>query len=394
MDFDMFREEAVKLSRAGRESNPLYKRYFIGLDDMEGQPALHEEKVGDGKIESLPLENFEIVISDGNLVHNGTAYASEREIERMGGDFYDVMHSMAKGSRAAAMISATAMKVIEIVIPDGEKSCLRVLFEGESERSSAIVIFNLGRKSAVEIFESHRQRGRGVGGIMQRFIAGEGAGCEVNIARESGDAAGAISLIDCQIGNGGKVDLNIVHTGGSKSISRNTIRAVGKGAKASVNEIVIGEGSEKFDIYTYMENVGEGTACTADGRAVLSAGSRCYLKGFAMVSKGATESKSHISERGILVGNGSHVDIIPEMSINDGNVDATHYGLSMPISEEALFYTMSRGLKDNEAGRLVAEGQLAGLVDRIKNRESRENINRLVAEKIGSAMRDWSKTKG
>ena len=69
------------------------------------------------------------------------------------------------------------------------------------------------------------------------------------------------------------------------------------------------------------------------------------------------------------------------------NVSIGHEASVSKVGEEQLFYLMSRGLDEKEAQKLVVGALFATVLERVPDAELREEISRVVEERIEHGQR-------
>lgn len=100
------------------------------------------------------------------------------------------------------------------------------------------------------------------------------------------------------------------------------------------------------------------------------------------IEKGMSKSEAKQLSRGIVVDDNSKVDAKPVLLIDEYDCFANHGASIGKVSDEDLFYLMSRGLTKNESFLLILEGIVKPFIDIIpledyKNRIS-DRVNKLI----------------
>lgn len=96
------------------------------------------------------------------------------------------------------------------------------------------------------------------------------------------------------------------------------------------------------------------------------------------VAPGAERSRSRVTCDALLLDTESSTDTYPTMQIDENNVAIAHEATVSKISEEQLFYLMSRGLSEQEASNMIVNGFLAPLIKEFPIEFALE-LNRLIA---------------
>ena len=110
----------------------------------------------------------------------------------------------------------------------------------------------------------------------------------------------------------------------------------------------------------------------------------CLLKGYAKVLKGASGSRSYVHERGILLDKGARVDGLPDMSVDENDVKATHSSATAPVDPEAVFYLMSKSIDELGVKKLIVSGFLSESISKMHSEAARRLAISLVNSKLES----------
>ena len=95
-----------------------------------------------------------------------------------------------------------------------------------------------------------------------------------------------------------------------------------------------------------------------------------------------SKSKCAQLSRGIVMDNDSKVDAKPVLLIDEFDCFANHGASIGKVSDEDLFYLMSRGLSKNEAFILILDGIIRPFIDSIVIEEYKNQISEKVAKLI------------
>src|SRR6187200_1530383 len=91
-------------------------------------------------------------------------------------------------------------------------------------------------------------------------------------------------------------------------------------------------------------------------KSISKDGGRSSYRGLLEVAKGAHGSKSKVVCDALLLDEHSRSDTYPTIRIGEDDVDVGHEASVSKIGEEQLFYLMSRGIPEDEAGKLIVNG--------------------------------------
>ncbi|MEN2998187.1 MAG: SufD family Fe-S cluster assembly protein, partial [Brevinematia bacterium] len=85
-------------------------------------------------------------------------------------------------------------------------------------------------------------------------------------------------------------------------------------------------------------------------------GGKTIYRGTVKILKGAINSKTHTSCNALILDELSKSDTIPYIEVNEDKVSVGHEATAGKISEDQIFYLMSRGLNEYEALSTIVNG--------------------------------------
>ncbi len=100
------------------------------------------------------------------------------------------------------------------------------------------------------------------------------------------------------------------------------------------------------------------------------------------IVKGAYGSQSHQTSRALSFEDGQRSTILPELLIDENDVQASHAMSIGRMDEDQLYYMMSRGLSIEQCTTLVSTGYLMPVTEVIANEELKEKLRQELERKI------------
>ncbi|MEM3791247.1 MAG: SufD family Fe-S cluster assembly protein [Candidatus Micrarchaeaceae archaeon] len=247
------------------------------------------------------------------------------------------------------------------------------------------VAIEINVKKGVEAKISEYITSSSTAAIIHSINVEEGAELELNLIFNGKKGSFTICLSDAKCNERSKLRINAFYNGSSITKTFTNVNVLGKFGDARVNELVFGADEQKFDISTFVTNSNERTKAEGLGGALLDERSYCIMKGYAKVNKDTRGSYSNIAERGILLSKDAQMKPLPDMSINYSNeIIATHSASTYPLSEEAIFYLMSRGISEKEAREMLLTGFALRYLSDMKDEIAKEVAIGLLNNKMKS----------
>ena len=98
------------------------------------------------------------------------------------------------------------------------------------------------------------------------------------------------------------------------------------------------------------------TSSTIISKSVARGGGRTSYRGLVQVQEGAHRSKSTVKCDALLIDNISRSDTYPYVDVREDDVQMGHEATVSKVSDDQLFYLMSRGLTEDEAMAMIVRG--------------------------------------
>ncbi len=147
-------------------------------------------------------------------------------------------------------------------------------------------------------------------------------------------------------------------------------------------------GSEFVDYHTLQDHIAPNATSNLLFRGVLKDSSRLVYSGLIRVHEGAQKTDAYQKNNNLILSPSARADSIPNLEIAANDVRCSHGATAGKVSEDHLFYLMSRGLSRGEAERLIVNGFLAPLIERIPLEDVRERLSALVDAKMEAGASD------
>ena len=151
----------------------------------------------------------------------------------------------------------------------------------------------------------------------------------------------------------------------------------GKGSRAEhLNIAVAGPGQHK-DTGAKVIHCAPNTSSTIISKSISFGGGISTYRGLLKILKGAKGATSHVQCDALMPDNISQSNTVPNIVINEDDVTIGHEAKVGRISEDQVFYLMSRGLSEQEAVNLVVQGFIEPVIKTLPLEYAVE-LNRLI----------------
>lgn len=130
----------------------------------------------------------------------------------------------------------------------------------------------------------------------------------------------------------------------------------GRGASCEFTNISFAGKGQNLDTGLKIIHNAPKTTSVVNSKSISKDGGICTFRSNAWVKSRAKESKLSISCESLMMDNISRSDTIPVDTIETDDVEFSHEATVGKISDEAIFYLMTRGLSEQEAKSMIVQG--------------------------------------
>ncbi|MEV6826913.1 Fe-S cluster assembly protein SufB [Amycolatopsis sp. NPDC051102] len=152
---------------------------------------------------------------------------------------------------------------------------------------------------------------------------------------------------------------------------------MGEHAKGEVLSVAFAGEGQHQDAGAKMEHLAPYTSSTIVSKSVARGGGRTSYRGLVRVAKRAHHSRSSVVCDALLVDTISRSDTYPYVDIRNDEVSMGHEATVSKVSEDQLFYLMSRGLDEAEAMAMIVRGFVEPIARELPMEYALE-LNRLI----------------
>ncbi|MEN3319033.1 MAG: Fe-S cluster assembly protein SufB [Mycobacterium sp.] len=159
----------------------------------------------------------------------------------------------------------------------------------------------------------------------------------------------------------------------------------GEHAKGEVLSVAFAGEGQHQDTGAKMLHLAPNTSSNIVSKSVARGGGRASYRGLVQVNKGAHGSRSSVKCDALLVDTISRSDTYPYVDIREDDVTMGHEATVSKVSEDQLFYLMSRGMTEDEAMAMVVRGFVEPIARELPMEYALE-LNRLIELQMEGAV--------
>jgi Fe-S cluster assembly protein SufB len=156
-----------------------------------------------------------------------------------------------------------------------------------------------------------------------------------------------------------------------------SVYMVGRGARAEILSIAFANRGQHQDAGGKAIHAAPDTASSITSKSISKGGGRAGYRGLVKVYEGADNAKSNVICDALILDENSRSDTYPVMEIDQQDAAISHEATVSKVSDEQLFYLMSRGLSEEQAMMMIVNGFIEPIVKELPMEYAVE-MNRLI----------------
>jgi Fe-S cluster assembly protein SufD len=157
----------------------------------------------------------------------------------------------------------------------------------------------------------------------------------------------------------------------------------GPGSTADLRGVFFGAGEQGFDFRTLQDHVAPHTTSDLLFKGALQDSARSVYVGVVRVETEARLSSSNQANRNLLLSEKARASSEPILEILNNDILRCSHGATVgPVDPEHLFYLESRGIPRPVAERMLVQGFLGEVLDRLPVAQVREAVEQELAARI------------
>ncbi|WP_433238610.1 Fe-S cluster assembly protein SufB [Streptosporangium sp. CA-135522] len=160
---------------------------------------------------------------------------------------------------------------------------------------------------------------------------------------------------------------------------------MGEHAKGETLSVAFAGEGQHQDAGAKMVHLAPNTSSTVISKSVARGGGRTSYRGLVQIEEGAHGSASTVKCDALLVDQISRSDTYPYVDVREDDVSMGHEATVSKVSDDQLFYLMSRGLNEDEAMAMIVRGFVEPIARELPMEYALE-LNRLIELQMEGAV--------
>jgi Fe-S cluster assembly protein SufD len=258
--------------------------------------------------------------------------------------------------------------------------------EGDGLASFPHTLVVAGESSEVTVLDRFaspdvREAGHLVDAVVE-ILVGDNARVRYLSVQEHGPHTWQIALQRAHVGRDASLRSSAVALGGDYARLRSESLLTGEGGESDLLAVYFGDGTQMLDFRTLQDHDAPRTRSDLLFKGAVEDEARSVYSGLIRLRPPAQKANAFQTNRNLVLTEGASAESIPNLEIEANDVHCSHASTVGPIDEDQLYYLESRGVRPDDAERLIVLGFFDDVFDRLPVRSLVGALRRTVIEKI------------
>ncbi|GAA3583763.1 Fe-S cluster assembly protein SufD [Klugiella xanthotipulae] len=219
------------------------------------------------------------------------------------------------------------------------------------------------------------------------IVVGEQAELTVVTSQEWADGAHHLASHFATIGRNATLRHIVISLGGDVVRINPSTHLNTEGGRVDAFGAYFADAGQHLEQHVYVNHDAPHTTSRVTYKGALQGnGAHSVWIGDVLIRQTATATDSYEQNRNLVLSDGTRADSVPNLEIETGDITgAGHASATGRFDDEQLFYLQSRGIREEEARRLVVKGFLLEVIQKIGNSILETRLNDAVEESLNKS---------
>ena len=158
----------------------------------------------------------------------------------------------------------------------------------------------------------------------------------------------------------------------------------GDNSKMEYNGVTFAGGGQHLDTGAKVVHIGKNTSSYINARSISKDGGQSTFRSSVIIHKSANKSKSSTTCESLMLDSASRSDTVPAIDVRTKDANVGHEAQIGSISDDSVFYLMSRGMSEEDARALLVSGFADNVSKELPLEYALEMNNLIRLEMVGS----------
>jgi Fe-S cluster assembly protein SufD len=248
-----------------------------------------------------------------------------------------------------------------------------------------IVAEEMSKVTVIDHFRSAEDSAPGLACGVNDLWLGTGANVTYVCTQEWSRETLAFQMNATVVGRDATAKALSLNLGGAYARSESVSHLRGPGGRSEMLAVTVAQEKQEFDQRTFQIHESPNTASDLLYKNSLDDQSRTIFSGLIRVDPGAHKTDAYQKVRNLLLSDEAEANSAPGLEIEADDVRCTHGATSGQIDAEELFYLLSRGITTRSAQRLIVQGFLQDVIERLPDERVRTMLGARLLQRFAAS---------
>jgi Fe-S cluster assembly protein SufD len=214
------------------------------------------------------------------------------------------------------------------------------------------------------------------------LLVGDNARLRYLSVQEHGPETWQVALQRAHVGRDASLLSSAVGLGGDYARLRSESLLGGDNAESDLMAVYFGDHTQMLDFRTLQDHDAPNTRSDLLFKGAVEDQAHSVYSGLIRLRPDARKAVANQTNRNLVLTEGAGADSIPNLEIEANDVKCSHASAVGPIDEDQLYYLESRGVRPEDAERLIVLGFFDDVLERLPVPTLVRALRRTVVEKV------------
>lgn len=186
----------------------------------------------------------------------------------------------------------------------------------------------------------------------------------------------------CKLEENARVNFVLVELGSKNSVTNVCTDLEGDKSSVNIHTVYLGDKERVIDINYLVNHYGKETSSNIEAKGALFHKSSKTFRGTIDFKRGTRKAAGKEEEYAVLLSKDVKNRSVPVLLCTEDDVSGEHAASAGKIDENKLFYLMTRGLREEEAKKLIVEANIRPIIDLIPDDDTKTEIYDEIRRKL------------
>lgn len=215
------------------------------------------------------------------------------------------------------------------------------------------------------------------------ILVGDDAHVRYTSVQQHGAGVWQVALQRAHVGRDASLQSSAVALGGAYARLRTESLITGEGGESDLLAVYFGDEDQVLDFRTLQDHAAPRTRSDLLFKGAVEDTARSVYSGLIRLRAEAQKARAYQTNRNLVLTEGAAAESIPNLEIEANDVQCSHGSTVGPIDDDQRYYLESRGVRPDDAERLIVLGFFDDVFSRLPVRGFEEGLRAAVREKVG-----------